>query len=319
MELRHLRYFVAVAQERNFSRAAERLNIAQPPLSRQIRELEREIGADLFDRKTRPLRLTEAGRLLYQHAVQALAGFDQVRGTMSRYFEAGERHYMIGFVGSILCGKLPQVIREFRTRMGEGIVVSLIEMGSLEQATALREGRIDVGFGRLRVNDEGLRRIVLTKEDLVVALPADHALAGQDGALTLERLAEEPVILYPRPFRPSYADQILSLFEDHGLTLRHRQEVRELQAALGMVAAGAGVSLVPASAQIMDRPDLAFRPIAADDAISPIILSHRIGDGSVELRCIVEISRAVYQTDGEGHGAASVIFAGEDACGSDPR
>ena len=299
MELRHLRYFVAVAQERNFSRAAEKLNIAQPPLSRQIKELEFDIGAELFDRKTRPLRLTDAGRLLYEQAVQALAGFDQVRGTMARYFEAGARHYMIGFVGSILCGRLPQVIRQFRARMGEGVAVSLIEMGSLEQATALREGRIDVGFGRLRVNDEGFRRIVLTKERLVAALPADHAFARQHAALTLEQLAAEPVILYPRPFRPSYADQVLSLFEDHGLSLHRRQEVRELQAALGMVAAGAGVSLVPASAQIMDRPDLVFRPIAADDAVSPIILSHRLGESSAELECIVEISREVYQTDRE--------------------
>lgn len=302
MELRHLRYFVAVAQERNFSRAAEQLHIAQPPLSRQIRELELEIGATLFDRKTRPLRLTEAGRILYQHAIQALAGFDQVRGTMARYFEAGARHYMVGFVGSILCGKLPQVIRELRAHFEEDIVVSLVEMGSLEQATALREGRIDVGFGRLRVNDDGLRRIVLTKEKLVAALPADHALAWPNAALTLEELAEEPVILYPRPFHPSYADQVLSLFEDHGLSLRRRQEVRELQAALGMVAAGAGVSLVPASAQIMDRPDLVFRPILADDAISPIILSHRLGDESAALQSIVEISRAVYQTDGEAAG-----------------
>lgn len=306
MELRHLRYFVAVAQERNFSRAAERLNIAQPPLSRQIKELELEIGADLFDRKIRPLRLTDAGRLLYQHAIQALAGFDQVRRTMARYFEAGARHYMIGFVGSILCGKLPQVIREYRTRMGEGIVVSLIEMGSLEQAVALREGRIDVGFGRLRVNDEGLRRIVLAKEELVAALPVDHALSGPHAVLTLEKLAQEPVILYPRPFRPSYADHVLSLFEDHGLSLHRRQEVRELQAALGMVAAGVGISLVPASAQIMDRPDLVFRPIAADDAISPIILSHRLGDESAALQCIIEISRSVYRTDREVSEARSV-------------
>ncbi len=297
MELRHLRYFVAVAQERNFSRAAERLNISQPPLSRQIRELELEIGADLFDRRMRPLRLTDAGRLLYEHAVQALSGFDQVRGTMARYFATGSRHYMVGFVGSILCGRLPQVIREFRARMGDAVAVSLIEMGSLEQATALREGRIDVGFGRLRVNDEGLRRIVLTEERLVAALPAGHDFAQQQAALTLEQLAREPVILYPRPFRPSYADQVLSLFEDHGLSLHRRQEVRELQAALGMVAAGAGISLVPASAQIMDRPDLVFRSIAADDAVSPIILSHRPGESSVALDCMIEISRAVYQTD----------------------
>lgn len=297
MEPRHLRYFVAVAQERNFSRAAKKLNITQPPLSRQIRELEEELGIDLFDRRARPLRLTDAGRVLYQHAVQALASFDQVRGTMARYLETGTRQYVIGFVGSILCGKLPQVIREFRTRIGEDVAVSLIEMGSLDQAIALKEGRIDVGFGRLRVEDGELRRIVLTREALVAALPADHALARQSAALTLEQLVAESVILFPRPFHPSYADHVLSLFEDHGLVLQRRHEVREIQAALGMVAAGAGVSLVPASAQIMDRPDLVFRPIAADDAISPIILSHRLAENTSELQCIVEISRQVYETD----------------------
>lgn len=296
MDLRHLRYFVAVAKERNFSRAAEKLNIAQPPLSRQIRQLEEEIGADLFDRTSRPLRLTEAGRLLYQHAIQAIAGFDQVRTMMSRYSGVAARHFLIGFVGSVLYGNLPRVVREFRRRLQGAVEVELVEMTSTEQALALREGRIDAGFGRLRVDDESVRRTLLAEEPLVAALPDDHPLAGADGAVTLEQLAAEPVLLYPRPFRPSYADQVLSLFQDHGLVPERRQEVHELQTALGMVAAGAGVSIVPASAQSLHRPDLTFRPIAAADAVSPILLNHRAEDNSPELELLCAISREVYRT-----------------------
>lgn len=296
MDLRHLRYFVAVAQERNFSRAAELLNIAQPPLSRQIRQLEEEVGAELFDRTLRPLRLTPAGRLLYQHAVQAIAGFDQVRTMMARYTASPSRHFIIGFVGSVLYGHLPQVLRRFRRQLLGKVEVSLIEMSSHDQAVALREGRIDAGFGRLRVDDGSIRRIVLTEEPLVAALPDDHVLAAAEGPLELARLAEETVILYPRPARPSYADQILSLFEDHGLAPAFRQEVRELQTALGMVAAGAGISIVPASVQSLRRPDLIFRPIADADAVSPIIFNYRAKENSEELDLLTGISRGVYGT-----------------------
>ncbi len=296
MDLRHLRYFVAVAKERNFSRAAEKLNIAQPPLSRQIRQLEEEIGADLFDRTSRPLRLTEAGRLLYQHAIQAIAGFDQVRTMMARYSGVAARHFLIGFVGSVLYGDLPRVVREFRRQLRGAVEVGLVEMTSAEQTLALREGRIDAGFGRLRVDDESVRRTLLAEEPLVAALPDDHPLAAAAGALTLEQLAAEPIVLYPRPFRPSYADHVLWLFQDHGLVPEHRQEVRELQTALGMVAAGAGVSIVPTSAQSLHRSDLTFRPIAATDAVSPILLSHRAEDNSPELELLCAISREVYRT-----------------------
>lgn len=295
MDLRHLRYFVAVAQERNFSRAAERLNIAQPPLSRQIRQLEEEIGADLFDRSSRPLRLTETGRLLYQHAVQAISGFDQIRTLMHRQKASPSRHFIIGFVGSVLFGRLPQVLRRFRERLHGAAQVSLVEMSSHDQARALREGRIDAGFGRLRVEDAAVRRIVLAEEPLVAALPDNHRLAQQDAPLSLAQLAAEAMILYPRPSRPSYADQILSLFEDHGLELGERHEVMELQTALGMVAAGAGVSIVPASARRLHRDDLVFRPVAESDAVSPIILNCRTHEASEELDLLTQISRDVYQ------------------------
>jgi len=295
MDFRHLRYFVAVAQERNFSRAAERLNIAQPPLSRQIRQLEEEIGTDLFDRSSRPLRLTETGRLLYQHALQAISGFDQIGTLMKRQKASPARHFIIGFVNSVLFGNLPKVLRQFRERLHGHAEMSLIEMSSHDQVKALREGRIDAGFGRLRVDDPAVRRIVLTEEPLVAALPDNHPLAAQQTPLQLAQLGAEAMVLYPRPARPSYADQILSLFEDHGLALGFRHEVQELQTALGMVAAGVGVSIVPTSAQSLHRADLLFRPIFEGDAVSPIILNCRANEQSQELELLTQISREIYQ------------------------
>lgn len=301
MELRHLRYFVAVATERNFTRAAEKLNIAQPPLSRQIRQLEDYLGAELFDRESRPLRLTEAGRLLYEQASQVLAGVEQLRTMMSRFVGAGRRRFVIGFVGSTIYGLLPTVIRRFRT-LADHLEVVLAEMSTLEQISALKEGRIDMGFGRLRIEDAAIRRVVLAEEPLVAALPVDHALLESGDAISLAVLAGEALIVYPRPARPSYADQLLSIFHDHGLQPDNVQEVRELQTAIGLVAAGAGLSIVPASVRRLQRDDIVYRPIAETNATSPIVMSHRLGDISPEVALLVQISTALYE--GKEHAAA---------------
>lgn len=299
MELRHLRYFVAVANERNFTRAAERLNIAQPPLSRQVRQLEEELGVDLFDREARPIRLTEAGRLLYEQAVQVLAGVDRIREVLRDQAGKGRKRFVIGFVGSTLYGLLPEVIRRFRecaTRSD----VSVVELSTIEQIAALKDGRIDAGFGRLRFEDSAIRRIVLAEEPLVAVMPIDHPLAG-GGPVHLEALLGEPLIVYPRPARPSYADQVLGIFHDLGLQPRFVREVREVQTAIGLVAAHVGFSIVPASVQRMKRDDVAYVPIVDSPAHSPIMMIHRTGDVSPELGQLVAISEALYA----GHDKAS--------------
>lgn len=311
MELRHLRYFITVANERNFSRAAEKLHIAQPPLSRQIRQLEEELGLVLIDRESRPLRLTEAGRLFYEQASQVLTGIDQLQTLMRRYACAERTRFVIGFVGSTIYGPLPSLIRRFRAAAPH-IDLHLAEMTTLEQISALKEGRIDVGFGRLRFDDAAIRRIVLEEEPLVAALPVDHPLAATADALSLERLAEESLIVYPRPIRPSYADQLLSLFRDHGLAPLQVMEARELQTAIGLVAAEAGICVVPASVERLRRDDVVYRPIADAGATTPLIMSHRAEDLSAELELLHRISRTLYgeaaekQVPGatDGHSAA---------------
>ncbi|RXH10635.1 LysR family transcriptional regulator [Bradyrhizobium guangzhouense] len=293
MDLRQLRYFVTVANERNFSRAADRLHIAQPPLSRQIQQLEAEVGAQLIDRSSRPLRLTEPGRLFYEQSIQVLARVEEMRTMMKRTLKIEKRRFVIGFVGSVLYGHLPELIREFR-RAAPEVELHLVELVTLEQIAALKEGRIDIGFGRVRFDDDEVRRIILREEQLVVALPMDHPLEKQSGPVSLEQLAEERLILYPRAPRPGYADQVIALFHDRGLEPRVAHEARELQIAVGLVAAEEGACIVPVSVQKSRVEGVRYKRLA-EPATSPIIMSHRQGDKMPELGVMADVIARMYQ------------------------
>ena len=187
MELRHLRYFVAVARERSFTRAAEVLHIAQPPLSRQIQQLEEELGVVLIERGARPAHLTEQGRLLYEQAIQVLERIDEIRAIVRRMENAKRNLFGMGFVGSTLYGRLPEVIRAFRSARPE-VELALLELTSLEQVTALKEGRIDVGFGRIPLEDPAITQQLLRNEKLVAALPLNHRDPGAPRARPPARL-----------------------------------------------------------------------------------------------------------------------------------
>lgn len=292
MELRHLRYFTTVAREHSFTRAAEKLNIAQSPLSRQMRELEEELGATLFERPSRPLRLTAAGRFFNEHALQILQRADELRITTRRFGDAGRRQFFIGFVGSALYGGLPEVVRGFRTHYA-GLEVVLVEMSTVEQMAALKEGRIDVGFGRIRFDDPAIRREVIVEETLLVALPPDHPLLGAEG-VAFRDISAEPLVLYPKSPRPSYADQVLSFYRDRGCIPVIAQEVHELQTALGLVAAGVGIALVPQSVRHLHRDDVAYRPLLEPTITSPLIMSCRASDTSAEVTQIFGLIQHLY-------------------------
>ncbi len=293
MDLRQLRYFVTVANERNFSRAADRLHIAQPPLSRQIQQLEGEVGAELIDRSSRPLRLTEPGRLFYEQAVQVLSRVEEMRTMMKRALKIEKRQFVIGFVGSVLYGHLPELVREFR-RAAPEVEVHLVELVSLEQIGALKDGRIDIGFGRVRFDDDEVRRIILREEPLMAALPIDHPLEKQSGPVSLEQLADERLILYPRAPRPGYADQVIALFHDRGLEPRIAHEARELQIAVGLVAAEEGVCIVPVSVQKSRVEGVRYKRLV-EPATSPIIMSYRLGDKRPELNLMADVIARMYE------------------------
>ncbi|WP_026872246.1 LysR family transcriptional regulator [Inquilinus limosus] len=297
MDLRQLRYFVAVARERNFTRAAEILRIAQPPLSRQIRQLEDELGVTLFERGSRPVRLTEAGRLLYEQAVRALDHMEEIHAIMRRLREAEIPRFSIGFVVSTLYGKLPEVIRRYRAARPR-VELTLLELTTLEQIAALKEGRIDVGFGRIPFDDPLIERVLLRNERIIVALPETHPLLAGAGPLSLADLAGQPLIIYPKAPRPSYADQVLALFRDRGLKPTVVHEVRELQTALGLVAAETGLCLVPAGVARLQRDGVLYRPLDEEAALTPIIMSHRKDDRSPEIALMLKIIREMYRRSG---------------------
>lgn len=286
MELRHLRYFQVVGETLNFTRAAERLHIAQPPLSRQIQQLEDELGVNLLER-SRPLRLTEAGRFFYEHSSALLEQLTKVCDN-TRRIGHGEKTWLgIGFAPSTLYGLLPTLIRRLRNDDKLELELGLSEMTTLQQVQALKAGRIDVGFGRIRIDDPVITQQVLTEDRLVAALPAGHPLLA--GPISLADIANEPFVLYPGNPRPSYADHVMALFDAHGLNIKVAQWTNELQTAIGLVAAGIGITLVPASVQVLNRVDIGYTPLLEPNATSPIILSRRTGDSSPGLEHCLKV------------------------------
>lgn len=292
MDLRQLRYFVAVARERNFTRAAEQLHMAQPPLSRQIQLLEDELGVPLLLRNSRPLRLTEAGRLFYEQAIQVLGRVEQMTGATRRLGMNQQSALSIGFVASTLYGGLPALVRQLRQQL-PALDIQLIEISSIDQAEALKTGRIDLGFGRIRANDHAVFRTVLTEERLVLATPPGFSSAPEDEPVWLASLAGQKLIVYPKERRPSFADQILTLINDYGVRLAEIIEVKELQTALGLVASEAGVCIVPSTARL--RGDLQYRLIADENATSPIILSHRLNDDGWYIATVKKLVGEIYR------------------------
>ena len=295
MELRHLKYFVTVAEAQSFTKAAEKLFIAQPPLSRQIQNLENEFGVLLFERGSRPLQLTEAGKFFYQHAVKLLANAEEIK-SMTKRVGMLERTVRIGFVGSLLYGLLSRIVYLYRQQYPQ-LKIELVEMTTTHQIPALKEGRIDIGFGRLRVSDPAIRRVLLRKERLMLAVHASHFLAHQKQGVYLADLVDEVIFLYPSQPKPSFSSQISNLFSEYSLDPKNLTEVREIQLALGLVAAGEGICIVPESAKTLQLTHLHYIPILDESAVSPIFMAVRCMDENEDIRALFDCIYQVYDLE----------------------
>jgi DNA-binding transcriptional LysR family regulator len=291
MDLRQLRYFCTVAQTRNFTRAAETLHMAQPPLSRQIQLLEEELGVKLIQR-SRPVRLTEAGRLFYEQALQILGRVDQMRAATRRIGLNERRVFGIGFVASTLYGGLPLLVRKLRQHSPD-LDIRLMEMTSMQQIEALKEGRIDIGIGRLRHHDQAVAGDVLREERLALAVPQGSSLASTDAPVPLSAVSGLPLIVYPKDVHPGFADQVLNLLHENNVQPSEVQEARELQTALGLVAAESGVCIVPSASRQL-RSDLHYRLIEGERATSPVVLNYRRSDESRYIDVIKQLIQEMY-------------------------
>ncbi|MGE0717526.1 MAG: LysR family transcriptional regulator [Alphaproteobacteria bacterium] len=293
MELRHLRYFIAVAEEGHVTRAAERLGIQQPPLSRQIAALERELGAVLFRRRPRGVEPTEAGRALLAEAHVILERVDHATAAVRRAARGEQGRLVIGFTSSAPFHPfVPAVLRRFRDAH-PGVALALDESGTTELVDGLREERVDAAFVRSPIPDGvGLVLTPLLEEEMVVALPAAHALAGEDTPLRLGALAAEPFILYRRSAGAGLHDAIIAACHRAGFTPEVAQEAPRILSTLNLVAAGLGVSLVPASLARLRLAGVAWRRVRARPPLTaPLGLATRRGDGSAVLRRFVEAVR----------------------------
>ncbi|WP_193073285.1 LysR family transcriptional regulator [Pseudomonas sp. FME51] len=274
MELRHLRYFVAVAEQRNFTRAAEKLFIAQPPLTRAIKQLEEEIGVELFIRKTRGLELTSGGTYFLAHAQQILDKVETTIADTRRIATNRKTIFSIGFVPSVFYGQLPLMVR--RLRQNKNLEIVLHELKTREQIDALKAGKIDIGFGRLRIEDPEVEQESLFDEPLIAALPAGHPLTARPPSM--KELSEVPMVAFPSSAGPNFADLTLGLFRRRGLKVNVIQQVNDLQTALSLVASDMGFTLVPEQVRRLQREDVEFMPLEDDNITTPVIASRRKGE-----------------------------------------
>ncbi|WP_201574744.1 LysR family transcriptional regulator [Psychrobacter sp. H8-1] len=296
MDLKQLNAFIAIAELQSFSAAAKMTGLSQPSLSRQLKQLETEMGVVLVDRYHRPLQLTEAGQFFYDKVSTVLTELNNIT-SMTQRLSAPSTALNIGFVPSVLYGYLPEIIATLK-RQNPDIAVNLKDISSYQQIEALKSGEIDIGFGRFAHQDAWVQQILLRHERYLVALPKAHPLADNQEQRLID-LADNRLILYHQTHLPvptmtnattkSYSpddtpptnkpvtEPLLYLFAQYGITPLMTTEVSDLQVALGLVAAGEGITLVPASLKTVRTEQISYQRLIHENATSPIYL-HTLKD-----------------------------------------
>jgi len=291
MELRHLRYFAAVAETLNFGRAAARLSISQPPLSRQIQSLEHELGTPLFTRTTRGVRLTAAGRALIPEARRLLREAAALVEGARHLAEGGVGSLRIGFISTASYNVLPRVLPEFHRRR-PGIQLALQETTSDAQIALLRDYQLDVGVLVPPVVDAGFRYLPLMQEPLLAALPARRRWPRR---VPLASLAAETFVLFPRQAGVGLYDLIVGFCRSAGFTPRIGQEAVQMPTIVSLVAAGMGVALVPASLRHMRRTGVVYRALAETSPLMEMGLAWREGEEEPAVAAFVAHARAAFR------------------------
>ncbi|PTQ12393.1 LysR family transcriptional regulator [Sphingomonas oleivorans] len=302
MELRHIRYFLAVAEEGNFTRAAARIGIGQPPLSQQIKDLEAEIGTRLFRRVPHGAELTEAGHA-FRASVRGIPGQASAAVHAARRAARGETGSLgIGFTGSATFNPIvPSAIRSYR-RAFPDVELTLGEANSSGLAAGLRDGSLDAAFLRPgAVGGDDLQLHLLHEEPMLVALPGRHPLAGGDEAdgIDLARLLDQSFILTPRFVGPTLFDAAVEACRAAGFEPMLGQSAPQMASVLALVAAELGVSIVPASMRQLGLNGVVYRPVAGQAPVARLAIAHRRGDPSMLVRNFVANARRTIGQGGE--------------------
>lgn len=294
IENRLLSSFIQVAEELHFGKAAGKLNIAQPALSRQIAQLEDRLEVQLFERTRRKVALTPAGRLFLDHAYKILS--DVQRATREvRKVNAGEAGRLsVGFIHSSTFGLTPQILRRFRSRYPD-VELELSEMTMAQQLTALQERSIDVGILRPPISDLRLASHTLRDERFVLAVPEGHALSAT-GSVKLQMLMEEEFVLFSQQRSPLFHSRVIAMCEQAGFVPRVAQQATQIHTIIGLVSAGMGVSIVPEVARNLHAPDVQFVEIADNPPPVQVVLAWRRADESPVLKAFTELTVRSFPT-----------------------
>jgi DNA-binding transcriptional LysR family regulator len=305
MELRHLRYFVTLAEELHFGRAAKLLHISQPPLSMQIRALEQELGVLLFNRTQRQVSLTQAGTALLLEARHILDRVEQAVLTTQRAGRGEIGELAIGFISVANYNVLPIVLREFSRRFPL-VHLSLRESTTDAQVLDLLAGRTDVGFVLPPISEPSLESLPIFREPLIAALPKNHPLALQPGKLALQKLKDAPFILFPRVNAPGLYDDVVSCCKAAGFSPRVAQQAIQMQTIVSLVSAELGVALIPASLTNLQRTGVTYKALKGPSPLTEIHLAWRRGDDLPALRLFVETAvRTAHAAKRGGRGKAT--------------
>lgn len=265
MELRHLRYFVAVAEELHFRKAAEKLHIVQPALSKQISSLEAELGLRLLDRDRRHVTLTEAGSTFLDEAIAVLALADGAKARAIAVSDGTVGHLNMGFIQPALAGIVPRALRRYRASYPD-VRIRLAELTSRRALEQVASGDVHCAFTRLPVEPRpGIRYEPVSTQTVIVAFPEEHRFATRE-SIALNELADEDLILIDRRVEPQLHDYYVALCNDAGFSPRVAQEVNSTWVSTGLVASGLGVGFVPSSARLAPQRGVAFVPIDGNPA-----------------------------------------------------
>jgi DNA-binding transcriptional LysR family regulator len=293
VELRQLRYFIAVAEECHFGRAAMRLHMTQPPLSQTIQALETALGTPLFMRTKRSVSLTPAGMALLPEARRILQQASALPD-LARRAASGEAGLLsLSFVSSADYSVLPPLLREFRERFPQ-VQIELREATTDVQLEDLMQGRIDAGLLIPPLHDKAkaeLDYMTVLSEPLILAAPEGTTALRTREAVSLKAVADMPLIIFPRRIAPAFHDAILGCFRDAGLTPRIGQEAIQMQTIVGLVSAGMGIALVPQSVSNLKRPGVEYQPLSGRTTSVETGLAWRRDNQSPVLRTFLELLR----------------------------
>jgi len=289
MELRHLRYFVAVAEELHFGRAATRLFIVQPSLSQQIRQLEDALGFPLLRRTKRSVELTDAGKVFLTEAREVLAQVQEAKRAAQRAYRGEIGRLVIGYISSSTYDLLPMMLSAYRERFPE-IDVALRELTTQEQVRALEEETIQVGLLRLPINDPTLQFEVVRREPIVCVLPEGHPLAFHE-QIAMPLLAHEPFVLQSRQRGGGYYAQLTNLCLTSGFSPNVIQEVTEMHTIVSLVAAGMGVSLVPLSIKNIRSQGVVYRELVGATTLTEMAVAWLRNARSTIVQNFLEVAR----------------------------